>query len=155
MEQLKCSLCGGTESQSCYSAYDFDQSSESYEIIHCESCGLALTTPMPDPAIMDRYYPKTYYGSGAKKFSSAIEFLTVLGSKLRARKIHRKISKTRSSEGNHNVLDIGCGRANLLRFLNELGYDCFGIERSRFLADSDQELKIMHQLVHLNGSRHH
>ena len=46
---------------------------------------------MPDPAIMDRYYPETYYGSG---------------------------------------------RANLLRFLKELGCNCYGTERSKFPADS-------------------
>jgi hypothetical protein len=129
-------LCGGTESWSCFSAYDFDQSSESYEILRCKSCGLALTTPMPDPAIMDRYYPETYYGSGSKKFSSVIEFLTVLGCKLRARKIFKKVAKTRSLEGVSNVLDIGCGRANLLRFLKEPGCNCYGTERSKFPADS-------------------
>ena len=91
MEQFTCSLCGGTDSRGCFSAYDFDQSSESYEIVRCKSCGLALTTPMPDPATMDRYYPETYYGSG---------------------------------------------RANLLRFLKELGCNCYGTERSKFPADS-------------------
>ena len=136
MEQTTCSLCGDTEIGGCFSAYDFDQSSESFEILRCNSCGLALTTPMPDPAIMDRYYPEAYYGSGTKKFSGAIEFLTVLGCKLRARKIFKKIAHTRSPEGTRNVLDIGCGRANLLRFLNELGCNCYGTERSEFPADS-------------------
>ena len=136
MEKFTCSLCGGTESGGCFSAYDFDQSAESYEILRCKSCGLALTTPMPDPAIMDRYYPETYYGSGTKKFSSLIEVLTVLGCKLRARKVFKKVAKTRSLEGVSNVLDIGCGRANLLRFLKELGCNCYGTERSKFPADS-------------------
>ena len=136
MEQFTCSLCGGTQSRDCFPAYDFDQSAEKFELVQCTNCGLALTRPAPEPATMDQYYPEAYYGSGNRKFSGVIEFLTVLGSRLRARKILKEIAKAKSSERTNKVLDVGCGRANLLRYLKDLGCECYGTERSKFPVES-------------------
>ncbi len=85
---------------------------------------------------MDRYYPEAYYGSGSRKFSGIVEFLTVLGSKLRAKHILKEIAKAKSGERTIKVLDVGCGRANLLRYLKDLGCECYGTERSKFPVES-------------------
>ena len=36
----------------------------------------------------------------------------------------------------NKVLDVGCGRANLLCYLKDLGCECYGTERSKFPAES-------------------
>ncbi len=136
MERFTCPLCGGTESRDCFPAYDFDQSSERFTLLQCTSCNLALTRPVPDPAVMDRYYPEAYYGSGNRKFSGVIEFLTVLACKLRAKNILKESVKAKSVDRTKKVLDVGCGRANLLRSLKDLGCECYGTERSGFPAES-------------------
>ena len=136
MERFTCSLCGGTESRDCFSAYDFDQSSERFTLLQCTSCNLGLTRPVPAPAAMDRYYPEAYYGSGKRKFSGVIELLTVLACKQRAKKILKESVKAKSVDRTKKVLDVGCGRANLLRSLKDLGYECYGAERSGFPAES-------------------
>lgn len=132
MEQFTCSLCGGIESRDCFTAHDFDHSVETFELVQCTNCKLVLTNPFPETAVMDRYYPEDYYGGGNKKFSGVVEFLTMLGCKLRAKKILREIAKVNSDDKVKKVLDIGCGRANLLRYLSELGCECYGTERSKF-----------------------
>jgi 2-polyprenyl-3-methyl-5-hydroxy-6-metoxy-1,4-benzoquinol methylase len=137
MEQFTCSLCGGTESRICFQAYDFDRSAELFEPVQCTGCGLAATKPVPEPSAMDGYYPATYYGGGRKKFSGVIEFLTVLGSRLRARKIFKATANVNAGVRPIKVLDVGCGRANLLCSLKEYGCECHGTERSKFPADID------------------
>jgi ubiquinone/menaquinone biosynthesis C-methylase UbiE len=136
MEQFTCSLCGGTEGSGCFNAYDFDHSTEKFELIRCNSCELVCTSPMPDQANMEQYYSKTYYGRGSRKFSGLIEFLAVLGNKFRAKKISKEIEKTRPANPFRRVLDIGCGRANLLRCMRNYGYECHGTERSGFQDDN-------------------
>jgi len=136
-EHFICSFCGGTSSRICFQASDFDRSIEQFELEQCTVCELALTMPTPEPTMMDRYYQEAYYGSGNKKFSDMIEFLTVLGCKLRAKRILKKISVIKSDDGVNRVLDVGCGRANLLRALLELGCECHGTERSTFPTDSN------------------
>jgi 2-polyprenyl-3-methyl-5-hydroxy-6-metoxy-1,4-benzoquinol methylase len=136
MEKFTCSLCGGTQSRVCFQAYDFDRSIELFELEQCTGCGLALTKPAPEPSTMDRYYQGAYYGSGNKKFSGLIEFLTVLGCKLRAKKMLKNISNIKSVDHAVRVLDVGCGRANLLRSLRDSGCECHGTERSTFPTDS-------------------
>ena len=136
MKQFICPLCGSEDVRDCYPVRDFDSSAEIFELVQCTACGLAMTSPAPQPEEMDRYYPETYYGEGDKKFSGLIEFLTIFGCKLRAKRILKEIAKTRQDNGARKVLDVGCGRANLLRCLKELGCECHGTERSVFPATS-------------------
>ena len=135
MAQFTCSLCGGTQNNLCFTALDFDNSVEQFDIAQCSQCSLAMTEPAPEPSVMDGYYPDTYYGSGKKKFSGVIESLTVMGCKLRAKKILKEVSPTSPTESTSKVLDIGCGRANLLRHLKDLGCECYGTERAKFPDD--------------------
>lgn len=129
MEVQTCGQCGDSEFKTCFLGFDFDGSVQPFEIKQCKQCGLALTWPMPKPEDMDNYYPDTYYGSGKKKFSGVIEYLTQLGCKWRAEAIHQHAPQPLSEA---NVLDVGCGRAGLLRSLQSLGYRCYGTERSSF-----------------------
>ncbi len=93
MEQFSCSLCGGEESSTCFTAYDFDSSVEPFQLLQCNGCSLTITQPAPSPESLDEYYPESYYGSGRRKFSAVIEFLTVLSCKLRAKKVVKQISR--------------------------------------------------------------
>ena len=93
LKEFTCCLCGGKESAVSFSAFDFDESVESFELLKCTSCGLAQTWPLPDPKSIDRHYSNFYYGSGSKKFSGLVEYLTVLGNKLRAKKIKKNRRK--------------------------------------------------------------
>ena len=135
MEQFTCSLCGGKESSTCFTAFDFDSSVEPFQLVQCTDCSLAVIQPTPPPASLDKYYPASYYGSGKRKFSGVIEFLTVLGCKLRAKKVVQQISRTKSGQHANKILDVGCGRANLLRHLNRIGCECYGTERAKFPDD--------------------
>ena len=135
MEQFTCSLCGDTERSTCFTAFDFDASVEPFHLVQCTGCSLTMTQPMPSPVSLDKYYPDTYYGSGKRKFTGVIEYLTVLGCKLRAKKVVQQISRSKSGQHVNKILDVGCGRANLLQNLKRLGCECYGTERAKFPDD--------------------
>ena len=137
LEQFTCHLCGGKKCDSAFSAFDFDQAVEPFELLRCMRCNLTQTWPVPSPESLGGYYSRSYYGSGAKKFSWLVEQLTVLGNRLRAKKIYDVINKAGANDGPVKVLDIGCGRANLLKRLKALGCKCFGVEREEYIADED------------------
>ena len=135
MEQFNCSLCGGKESSICFTAFDFDSSVEPFQLVQCTGCRLTVIETAPPPASLDKYYPESYYGSGKVKFPVVIEFLTVLGCKLRAQKVVQHISRTKSGLHVNKILDVGCGRANLLQHLKYLSCECYGTERANFPVD--------------------
>ena len=143
VDKFECALCKAKKSREAFLAFDFDQSVEPFEIIQCTECDLALTHPAPDADSLNNYYSESYYGSSTKKFSGLIEFLTILGSKTRAKKILKAIPGNRSDREKLKVLDIGCGRANLLSQLNKLGCDCSGTELEKHPSDdASPDIKI-------------
>jgi len=135
LKEFTCILCGNKERTLAFSALDFDKSIEPFDLLQCTLCGLTQTWPPIEPKSIDRYYSKNYYGSGPKKFSGIVEYLTVISNRLRAKKIKKVIDTNRHCSGSLKVLDIGCGRANLLRCLSTMNCECFGIERQDFSSD--------------------
>ena len=143
VDDFECAICQGKKGKQVFSAFDFDQSVEPFEVLQCTKCSMAQTNPKPDALSLGNYYSESYYGSSTKKFSGLVEFLTVLGNRLRAKKILKGLSTTRSADDRFKVLDIGCGRANLLRQLSLSGCDCSGTELDKHPAeDAEPDIKI-------------
>jgi 2-polyprenyl-3-methyl-5-hydroxy-6-metoxy-1,4-benzoquinol methylase len=88
--------------------------------------------------MLNAFYKKEYYGSRDKKFISIIERATNFFNFERARKINIQVNNAKEPS-ERRVLDIGCGRANLLQSLSGLGYECHGIERSDYEFPSNLE----------------
>jgi SAM-dependent methyltransferase len=145
VEQFECSFCGEKEYQPAFNALDFDHSIESFELRQCARCGVTQTSPCPDSVSLEQYYSRSYYGGGTKKFSGIIESLTVLGCKFRAKKIFNVLAKTRLGSGSIRVLDIGCGRANLLHHLKTTECECYGTEREKYPSDSSMRGIAIHR----------
>ena len=141
--KFECSFCGENETQQVFRAFDFDLSVEPFALWQCSQCGVTQTWPRPDTAALDQYYSRSYYGGGTRKFSGIIEFLTVLACKFRAKKIINALAKTKLVGRTVKVLDIGCGRANLLRQLRTTKWECYGIEREKYPSNSSMpDIKI-------------
>ena len=127
-----CSQCGSNNTGKRYSARDFDTSSQEFQLLHCKECELVWTNPAPSPDKMGAYYTNEYYGDDGIKFMPGIEKLTYYGNYLRARKLLKTLRKSPLKGPHYRVLDIGCGRANLLNAMNDMGCKCHGLERMGF-----------------------
>ena len=92
-----------------------------WALYQCSECGTSFLNPMPDPETLARYYDEDYYGSGEGKFLGPVEGIVRFFRYLRARAVRRLIPAGR-------ILDVGCGRGVMLKFLKRWGYEVDGVE---------------------------
>lgn len=133
-DEIPCCFCGGKYFDLFFSALDFDSGKESFNLMECTKCHLVRTEPMLNEAQLQKYYSLPYYGTGKEKFKGMAEIITYWLNYRRAGSVlsHLK-SRNRFLEGNSpRILDVGCGRGNLLRILKDKGCDCYGVERTEF-----------------------
>lgn len=124
MPTSNCPICNHEELKDLFSSIDTAPNSgrgESFTITKCLKCNVAFTNPMPDENSISNYYPKEYYGSENKKFSSLFEKLIVEFRRLRAKEVE-------SICPSGTVLDVGCGRGWMLSILKDAGYTVIGTE---------------------------
>lgn len=131
-----CNFCAGEETKLILRAADFDRGEVPFELHRCHRCGLVRTEPRLSGAELSAYYRQDYYGGGASKFTAWMEALTRIGNQRLAGKILSFLPAQADRATPYRILDIGCGRGNLLRSLAALGHDCHGVERAEFLADN-------------------
>jgi SAM-dependent methyltransferase len=86
-----------------------------FTILKCKSCGLARTSPTPDPLQYDVGYALTtkegeFVGSTEDEWSARV-----------AREIAQR------AEG-RRLIDIGCHVGNLVQAASEIGFDAYGID---------------------------
>jgi 2-polyprenyl-3-methyl-5-hydroxy-6-metoxy-1,4-benzoquinol methylase len=139
-----CPVCGYKHFDVLFSAMDFDSGKEPFQLTRCKTCHMVRTEPVFFDSQLEQYYSLPYYGDGKKKFIGLAELLTHFFNRKRARSILSHMNSIREwREGRVNkILDIGCGRGNLLKILNEMGCECYGVERAEFPRDgSDSNIR--------------
>lgn len=138
-KNINCKICNYKINNKKFVAQDFDGTSSYYSIYKCSNCGFGFVFPYPSPTIINSFYDQGYYGNKNKKFVFLFEQLTILGNKLRARKIKSIYLKKndKSSHRKNRILDIGCGRGTLLKILSQIGFECYGLEREKFICEKD------------------
>jgi len=138
--EAECNSCGNQNFSLIIDAYDFDTGNEKFSLIRCSSCGLVRTSPLLSDSLLGNYYKTDYYGKGEQKFSPFIEKWTIFNNLKLAKSISHQLGNTRHENGRTpRVLDIGCGRGNLLKAFNQLGFECHGIERTEFPGQHDSK----------------
>ena len=92
-----------------------------WSLYQCSVCATSFVNPMPDSEALAKYYDEDYYGGGGGKFLGFVEGIVQFFRYLRARAVRRLTPSGR-------ILDVGCGRGLMLKFLKTWGYEVDGIE---------------------------
>lgn len=143
--QEPCENCGHDKFVPLYEAADFDTGTKQFTLEECSHCHLVRTAPVLSETQLGRYYHNEYYGSASKKFTGLIERWTQFTYARRAKTILKLAQSNNQIEPPLTVLDIGCGRAHLLKALAEKGCNCVGVERSEFPPKSENGVTIFNQ----------
>ena len=83
-------------------------SNKSFDIHYCNNCFIGKTV-VEKNFDFTSHYPKNYYGKDGKKFNFVVESIVLFFRYLRA-KFCYKLFRT----NNVKMLDVGCGRGELL-----------------------------------------
>jgi SAM-dependent methyltransferase len=100
-------------------------------LARCRSCRIVNTTGADSDEVA-RAYTREYYGSGSRKFLPLIDRGVSLANRLQAGRILQAWRQQQSTVKAPSVLDIGCGRGNLLQALQLKGASVLGLEREEF-----------------------
>ena len=131
-----CLLCGPVQCKIMIKGNSFGF--EAADVVRCPHCHLWWIDPLPSPSQIVKFYPPEYYGIQNEKFNQFLEAFVQLFRRLRAEK-----AMTINPRGKR-VLDIGCGRGQSLKILQQHGYECYGTELSPFSAGKAASLPGLH-----------
>lgn len=116
-----CRLCGG-KSRHIILHDIITRYNDRFVLNRCDYCGLVTTDPMPSDKMLQQYYDRDYWQSGALKTSSLFDTLY----RLRMAPIVSAIRQYATYDS--KILDWGCGDGSFIKLLRNLGLHCFGID---------------------------
>src|SRR5579883_3510641 len=128
-ERPRCPACGGEQFREAFASVE-----PGFKVVRCAACGLGLTWPAPSDEEIGSYYPEAYYGRENVRFNRLFEAMTRLFQRRRSRVLRRRSRVLRRRAPRGAVLDVGCGRGYLLKYLKDAGYEARGLELSEQAA---------------------
>ena len=134
---FECPACGSNELVPHLTCEDHTVSHETFQIVMCGVCNLAITSPQPESADLGRYYESEEYISHSGKTTGLSSVYHL------ARSYHLKwkksLIKTYATKG--SVLDFGCGTGEFLQTMKKAGWSIFGVEPSDLARQKASGLK--------------
>ena len=106
---------------------DFSISKEFFTIENCRSCGLLFTNPRPSEVAIGPYYASADYISHSETREGFINKLYHL---IRKKSLKDKLLLINSFANGKNLLDVGCGAGEFIRYINTKGWLGEGVEVS-------------------------
>jgi 2-polyprenyl-3-methyl-5-hydroxy-6-metoxy-1,4-benzoquinol methylase len=131
LQNINCPVCGSGESEPLFSVthqqsnvlriLKLTEDETAVNIVECKNCGHKYMTPVIREELMNRYYSilnSEFYHSEKEIYNQNV----------REYEDYSRIIQQFKKEG--SVLEIGCGNGFLLKTLENIGYDCHGVEPS-------------------------
>ena len=105
-------------------------------IVRCKGCALLSLAEFPSREERDARYQEGYYAK-----DTGARFLGLIEAVLRFLKDLRVRSILRLSRGPGSILDVGCGRGDLIQLFQDRGWKAVGTQVSRTAAEAARRLR--------------
>jgi len=130
---MNCIICDSLRlSETIWGGYSFK--GQKYAIIRCANCGFMFLNPFPDRSILDEIYKGDSYFDNYYAASTGIK--NYIEGMMDCNVQHgRVIDLIKNYKKNGSLLDIGCAAGGFLLNAKNSGYDIYGIEPSKRMAD--------------------
>jgi len=106
------------------------------EIVRCRACGLLSLAEFPPREEREARYQDAYYAK-----DTGARFLGLIETALRFLKELRVRSILRLCRGPGSILDVGCGRGDLIQLFQERGWKAVGTQVSHTAAEAARRLR--------------
>ena len=127
-EKKECPACGSDKFEKVFSVKDHLVSNEVFEIRHCISCSLRITSPKPNVEEIGKYYKSDEYISHKEVGESVLNKIYKFVQRFSLIKKRNIIKRTfRNKKG--TLLDVGCGTGDFLKVMNKAGWIISGVEK--------------------------
>jgi SAM-dependent methyltransferase len=123
----QCPVCGNNSLNPFLSCIDQLVSHETFSIVQCANCQLAITTPRPDDSDLQHFYESDDYISHSGKSKGLIGNLYRLARKVTITWKYKVVTRY-ASQG--EILDFGCGSGEFLSKMKTHHWKISGIEPS-------------------------
>jgi 2-polyprenyl-3-methyl-5-hydroxy-6-metoxy-1,4-benzoquinol methylase len=130
LEYTNCPLCESSNNRVVLTGKDYTYSLKEFTIVRCADCGLHFTNPRVKEKYIFQYYPPDYSSYRDIKDSKCFPRLK----SWLARQFgspHWEIVNILRSTGAKEILEVGPGNGNLLKFLKSNGFGVTGVERDQ------------------------
>jgi len=154
MEEVWCDLCESKNHQLLFETVDrWHGNPGTFRIVQCQECRLIFINPRPNEVSIGNFYPSTYYAysegertTQVPTFRKAVKRLVRKSRFLSGMAKHIPGLKDAASDSPiaqdisewippGAVLDVGCGRGNVLDAMADMGWETYGIEPSKIAVD--------------------
>ncbi len=115
-----------------------------FEIINCTNCGFAHALPLPSEEDLDLAYAQTYYREQKPDYAARAQEDAPWANMFyedRLRGIEAALGKANgASKSKPRLVDVGCGPGHFLKFVQDAGWTCEGVEPAEQAARYAQGL---------------
>lgn len=127
MEYVNCNLCGANDAKSLFrTRYRNSKEQRLFQIVKCRKCSLVYLNPRPTQEEIRAYYPDWYH-CRAWAGTVDLEKTEVWGTPWRE-VMAKKAAPILRHKRKGKILDVGCGDGSLLKYMQELGWQTYGVE---------------------------
>ncbi len=134
MQSVNCALCDFNQTKKFLAGKDLIYSLPGkFQLVQCKNCGLIYINPQPDLKEINLLYPPEY--TAHQKLPKEKKIGQKIKKYLGFQKATFKLVQNKGK-----VLDIGCGSGQFLKSLQNLGWECYGVETSLLASQRAREL---------------
>lgn len=110
-----------------------------WRIVRCKGCGLVYTLPRLSPEQIKAMYQTAYWQSDRAKDFGYTDYLADRELYVATYRMRREVITSRKPNPGR-VLDVGSAAGFFLSTMQEIGWECHGIELSEFMAAKSREM---------------